>query len=367
MKLVFYIFVGYAFLGYLYYPSQYSFFSLCLIFFYSLPLLISGILTKDQIYSKYLIVKPLIFWVVIILGFVNLSIIANSTNYSFLDIFSLEGVINIAQKSTELRYNSYAIVHSGNPILLALTLWLIFRVGTTTRLIKVYLQILSFLPLFLYTLLTTEKWPTFLGITFFITGIILANEKKSYIKILKSKIKYAVIIVFIMVLSMIFRGFNGSIYNVSDMIFHYIFAQYNSLGYWYLEMEITDLSFGKNTFIGPLNFLKIVGRDAGVFKEVVELNGMESNIYTAFRYLIQDFGIFGPFFINLSISIFYVITFFINKYNSLNSITKGFMIFTALLSMNTTPFVHNSVMFGMIICLLSDFYTKKELTYNSKT
>lgn len=360
MKLAFYIFVGYALSGYVYYPSQYSFFSLCLIFFYSLPLLIAGILRKDKIYSKYKIVKPIIFWLVIILGFVNLSIIANNTNSSFLDIFSFEGIIHIAQESTITRYGSNSITRSGNPILLALSLWLIFRVGTTNRLIKGYKQILVFLPLILYTLLTTEKYPLFLGICFYIIGIILANEKKVYIKIIKGKIKYILILVIVIIFSLLFRGFNGSIYDVFDMILSYILIQYNSLGYWYLEMERVAFSFGKMTFIGPLDYLGLVERDAGVFKEVLELKGIESNIYTAFRYVIQDFGIFAPFFFNLAISIFYLITVVKNKY-SLSSITKGFMIFTAILSMNTTLFVHNSVTLGFVMCLFSDYFTKKSI------
>lgn len=361
MKLAFYIFVGYALMGFIYYPSVYSLFSLCLILFYSLPLLIAGNLTKDNIYSKYSKVKPLIYWVIIILGFVNLSIIANSVDSSFLNIFSFDGMQKIAIESTGIRYESDTTANSGSPILLALTLWLIFRVGTTSKLMKGYFQIIAFVPLLLYTLLTTEKYPSFLGIIFFITGIILANEKKEYLKILRSKIKYIIVIVFLMILSLLFRGFNGSIFDVFDLIFNYIFAQYNSLGYWYLEMHNLDLTFGKMTFIGPLNFLDLATRDAGVFKEILVLNGIESNIYTGFRYYIQDFGILAPFFANLIISVFFVKT-FVKKEYTLNNITKGLMIFTAFFSMNTSPFVHNSVVLGMALCLISDFYSKKILT-----
>jgi oligosaccharide repeat unit polymerase len=358
MKSAFFIFVGYAFIGYLYYPSQYTLFSLFLIIFYSLPLLIAGILVKDKIYSRFKIVKPIIYWLVIILGFVNLSIIVNNTNSSFLDIFSFEGIIHIAQESTGIRYGSNSTTHSGNPILLALTLWLIFRVGTTTRLIKGYIQILPFIPLIMYTLLTTEKYPCILGILFYVSGILISNEKKEYRKILKSKIKYGIILSLLMGLSIFIRGYTGTINDIFDVGLNYLLAQYNSLGYWYLEMKSSDFSFGKFTFIGPLSYLGLVERENGVFTETLVLNGLESNLFTAFRYVIQDFGVFSPFVFSFSVSFIYLIT-RVKKFVKLSSIIILSVLYIALSSFSAPPFVHNSVFLCYFLMMFSNYKAKQ--------
>lgn len=358
MKTAFYIFVGYAFLGYVYYPSEYSFFSLCLILFYSLPLLIAGIFTKDKTLSNYPNIKPLVFWGIIFLGVLNLGIIANNIDKSISDAFSLEGIKSIAIESTLRRYKGDTLSNSGNPVLLALTLWLIFRTGTLDKQMKNSLQLIAFIPLLSYTLMTTEKWPSFLGVIFYITGIIISNEKKEYRKILISKIKYGIIIFLLMIFSLVLRGNDGGFVEIFDMITHYVFAQYNFLGRWYLDLKSIDLTFGQTTFIGPLSFLGFSSRAAGVFNESLELNGMNSNIYTAFRYIIQDFGVLAPFIFNSIISILYVKT---RNFKNIkfNTMLKIIVIFSALISFNTTPFVHNSVVFCLILVLFSDYKAKQ--------
>ena len=355
MKLAFYIFMLYALCGVIYYPSQYSLFSFFLIFFSTLPFLIVGTTTSDKLYKNYNNVKPILYWGVIIIGFVNLGIIANNSGAGFMDIFSFDGLKSIALKSTIIRYEEDTSANSGNPILLAFTLWLIYRIGSLEKKTKWTLKVIPFIPLLMYTLLTTEKWPTFLGILFYLTGIIASNNSKTFLNILRSKIKYGVLIILLMILSLSFRGYDGGVEESIGIIFHYLFAQYNSLGVWLLNnIYYSDWFLGKLTFIGPLSFFGIIERDAGVFSESLMIYNKESNIYTAFRYIIQDFSIIGPFIINSLFSIFYLVFINLKKFK-ISGVIKIFIIFCALLSTNTTPFVHNSVMLGVVLCLISDY------------
>jgi len=116
-------------------------------------------------------------------------------------------------------------------------------------------------------------------------------------------------------------------------------------------------TWGGLTFIGPLSYVGEVKRNAGVFLENYYVNGKVSNIYTAFRYLIQDFSILGPLYINFFLAALYLGFRNIDCVKTSRAI-RIFIVFCAILSTNVTPFVHNSVMFGMILCIGSDTFSR---------
>jgi oligosaccharide repeat unit polymerase len=339
--------------GIIYYPSLYSFVAFLYILTISLPLLIVGLKEKKEILN----IKPLnnfLFLIMIIFGIHNLKIIANNSGYNFVDIFSITGIAKIATQSTLIRYEIDPTANSGNPILLAFSLWLIFRTSISTNSTKLKI-LLSFLPIIFYTILTTEKWPTFLAIVFYLTGIFLSHDYcfKEIFTFIKAKIKYVMLIIFTMVYSLILRGDNESVFILLHKLFHYVFASYYGLGYWLVEKyTLTDLTFGKLSFIGPLSFIGLENRDAGVFAIRYYIYDMESNIYTAFRYIIEDFSLVGPFIIN----IFLIILYYWTKKHKLYKIAlsvKLFIIYSSLLSLNVTPFVHNSVFFAIVLSIMT--------------
>jgi hypothetical protein len=74
-----------------------------------------------------------------------------------------------------------------------------------------------------------------------------------------------------------------------------VLAPYSALGHWLVEeASLWSLGFGALTFIGPMSALGLVQREAGVYTVNFGLYGMETNIYTAWRYLVEDFSLFGP-------------------------------------------------------------------------
>ncbi len=360
MKIAFYVFVAYALGGILYYPSQYSLFSFVFILVSSLPLFFAEKLSKYESYSNYRQVNPIIFYGIIILGIYNLQVIANNVGHSFFDIFSLSGIKSIAVESTTRRYEGNTLAHSGNPIILALSLWLVYRAGTQDSKTKNIYTILAFIPILMYTILTTEKWPSFLAGIFFVTGLVISNDNKMLFDILKGKIKYVFLFMLLMLLALFFRGFEGGVLKAIRLLFHYLFAQYNSFGYWYFKVYDYNLSLGKLTFIGPLDYIGVVSRSAGVFAQSLYYYGEPTNIYTAFRYIVQDFSILAPLIFNSIFAFFYVV--FNHAKSRLISLVLVFMLFCAFLSTNTTPFVHNSVMLGIVFVIWSDLICERKWT-----
>lgn len=358
MKIAFYVFVAYALGGVLYYPSQYSLFSFMFILVSSLPFLFAEKLSKYESHSNYSKVNPIIFFGILVLGVINLKIIANNVGSSFFDIFSLSGIKSIALESTTRRYEHDSLAHSGSPIILALSLWLVFRAGTQDNKTNAIYTVLTFIPILMYTILTTEKWPSFLGGIFFVTGLVVSNDYKMLIKILKGKAKYALLFVLLMLLSLILRGFEGGVLKAIRLLFHYLFAQYNSFGYWYFNMNDFNLSFGTLTFIGPLDYIGIASRSAGVFAQSLYYYGEPTNIYTAFRYIVQDFSILAPLIFNSIFALFYIL--FNHAKSRLVSVVQVFTLFCAFLSTNTTPFVHNSVMLGVLLAIWSDIICERK-------
>ena len=86
----------------------------------------------------------------------------------------------------------------------------------------------------------------------------------------------------------------------------YAFGNIPTFDDWIVKyQESGNYGFGKNTFIGIFNFLGFSDRIQGVYSEYILVEGFPANIYTAFRGMIQDFGIIGSviFFAVLMISV----------------------------------------------------------------
>lgn len=342
----------YAICGFLYYPSLYSFVALLFVFLSTIPILLIGLkeIENKKNFSK---LNALIFFIVLAVGILNLNVIAHSTGYEFSDIFSLNGVGAIATKSTLIRYEIDTTANSGSPILLAISLWLIFRTALSRENSSKFSIFLAFLPIIFYTVLTTEKWPTFLAGVFYFAGVFSSSSYRESISIMKGKLIYTLLIVAIMVLSLILRGDDSSVFSLVHKLLHYVFSSYYGLGYWIIEKyQNVSMTFGSLTFIGPLSYFTDIQREAGVYSNSYYVYDMVSNIYTAFRYVIQDFSLIGPLLINTLLALIYTLS-LKYKFLKISNSVRILVIFIGLLSLNTTPFVHNSVFLAILLAILS--------------
>ena len=296
-----------------------------------------------------------IFQAVIFLGLYNLFVVTTSAGYTFADLISIEGVQKIATESTINRYVNDQRSAAGNPIILALSFWLIFRLSVNKEKTSRFRIFFAFLPLVGYTLLTTEKFALLLGVCFYIVGIVSFDSYQKNIKTMIWKsAKYLVFLIPILLLSLELRG--HAYVNASQAIYQllsYVFQQYYGLGYWLVEKySSTSLLFGELTFSGPLDKLGIIDRNPGIYDVSYTVRGFESNIYTAYRNISEDFSIFAPIVFNATLAVVYF-HFIKVRYNTGLVMINIYLLFFVTLSFTTTPFVYNSVLLAILLCLIS--------------
>lgn len=350
MKAAFLISVSYAILGFLYAPGANTFVALVFIFISCTPFAIGALYEPRAFVNVHRAPSQLLFWGVFALGLANLVIIAVSVDMSPVDIISPVGFVSIAGASTVRRYEEQS--SSGSPILLALSLLLVYRIGATDAAVSAWRKVLGFLPLLLYSLLSTEKWPMFLAFVFFLSGLFISRPYQEARDVaLRYVMMFIVLGAGLAGLALVLRGFDGDLIELSKQLLHYMLAPYPALGSWL----ITDASrqcctFGALSFIGPLDALGTVHREAGVYLVNFIIYGIETNIYTVWRYLVQDFSLLGPFLLN-SMMAFIFIALRTIRWVPASLAVSGFATISAILSTNVTPFVHNSVAFAMVLAL----------------
>lgn len=119
----------------------------------------------------------------------------------------------------------------------------------------------------------------------------------------------------LMVFSFIARigRFDEKAINIANSKIASYVAHMPALNYWLLNTNFDDLyhTFGVKTFYGISNTLGIAERKSGVFKDyfVFHDNGEEyqTNIYTVFRFLIEDFGFTGTMFFFLILAFLFAL------------------------------------------------------------
>tara|TARA_B100000780_G_C21125611_1_gene456636 strand:+ start:1050 stop:2120 length:1071 start_codon:yes stop_codon:yes gene_type:complete len=303
-----------------------------------------------------------IFITVLALGFSNLGWIAISAGYEPSILLSTEGLGLVAAESVVIRYQD-GQSNSGNPVILAFSLWLIFRLSLGGVKHSRYKIGLAFLPLIGYTILTTEKFALLLGLAFYAVGALSFGSFRDNLSTIWKSSWYSLLLVPILLLSMLMRGHESSDFSAFlYQLLSYVFFQYYGLGFWLVEKyNDAQLMFGSLTFAGPLSALDIVERKSGIYSYSYSIKGLQSNIYTAYRNISEDFSIYFPFIFNLFISILYL-HFHAYRFKSGLVLLKIFLLFFVVLSFTTTPFVYNSVVLAIVLCLLNVQFQMKNIS-----
>jgi len=355
MKAAFVISVTYAILGFLYAPGIRTFVALLFIGFSCLPLIFAG--NYEPRTERVVLSSPsfLIYWGIWTLGIVNLAIIAAKAGMLNLHLFSFDGLISVSAASTASRYGEQS--GSGNPVLLALSLFLVYRVGSATAVLSAWRKLLSFFPLVFYALLSTEKWPLFLGVAFFISAIFVTHP---YRKARNISFRYTVLIILVATpifgLAVVLRGNAWTLGEMVMLLLHYILAPYPAFGDWLInDAFIQCCKLGALTFIGPLDALGLITREQGVYRELFTIYGLDTNIFTAWRYWVQDFSLVAPLVLNSILALIYISARSI-KLEAVAVAIKCFTVISASISVNVTPFVHNTTALSLVLAMFFSIY-----------
>lgn len=350
MPAAYLICVLYAALGVLYAPGVPALLAFGFIAVSASPLLLTWSAARREPALPHPAPGLLGYWLLLGLGGLNLWLLLRGLDVGLAEVLTTEGFVRAAATATTRRYEDQG--SSGNPVLLSLSLFLMYRVGAASHLLTRWKIALAFVPMLLYTLLSTEKWPLFLSFSFFLLGIFAALAPAAALaRVARYVLLFVALGGALAGLALVLRGFDGDALELPAQLLHYVLAPFPAFGQWWAGQAPDQCcSGGATSLIGIADQLGWVRREAGVFAENAVVYGSETNIYTAWRYLVQDFGDLGPLALNLALALAYLASRQIGWPIATRAL-RGFVLCCALLSLNVTPFVHNSVALAIVIAL----------------
>jgi oligosaccharide repeat unit polymerase len=282
--------------------------------------------------------------------------IIHAQGYGVGEMFSLQTFTAVAIQTTADRYDLG--VTQDNPILVAAGLANAFMWPTVTK--KIWPCILlGLVPTAVYSVVTTAKWPFYCALSFFITAMLLRapiGRNRS-----RALIQLGVVClggVAVSILAVATRERLSEVGDVVDglggMIFllgHYLFAQYETFGAWLSQNVAYCCDFGRWSLAGPADYLGVAARAQGVFSENVMVQGLETNLYTAWRYGVQDFSILGLPLLILGIAALYRYA-LLARWSRASVFLRVMFLLSAFLQPVAPVGVYNSVLLAACICAL---------------
>lgn len=242
--------------------------------------------------------------ILIVLGIIKWIYEIAINGFHLSDFFSLSSLANMNNSFAVARYSNgadqNAITQILNIAVYAAPLIGGFALPFSERKKQKWSCIISILPALLVTLTVNTKATLIGAVILYVAGFITAYylKNKEGIRV-KPKTVFIVVIAiigfaFLMVLSMMLRigeisGHTFSI--VMRKLVVYMFGNVQTFDVW-MSNYWNDSSFtnGGMTFLGISNSLGFMTRVQGVY---TSLQGTSSNVYTAFRGVIQDYGTVG--------------------------------------------------------------------------
>ena len=229
---------------------------------------------------------------------------------NFADFLSFEGLLKINNRLAVLRYtgkSNYDLFHSILQIFVAFTPMIFgYIYGLSERKWTIPF---SFLPALLAVLLENTKAPFIASLVLWF-GCFLMGYYCHYLKfpiitkktILRLMI-FFVLVVILLLFSMMLRIGKidqSTLQVVLKKFMNYAFGHIIAFDHWfglYLSSGYThSLTWGRYSLFSIFDSLNIVSRPQGVYLDYVTVNQISTNVYTLFRGVIEDFGIFGALF-----------------------------------------------------------------------
>ena len=261
---------------------------------------------KPFIYYLSKNVFRLILFVIFLLALANVYFNVRFLGFGIKDLLSLSKIMSINRKAAELRYAGYEVsniyISITLPFVYLLPLFLGFNLAIKFNIKNLILAGFSFIPALMIVLILNTK-AVFIGVlVFFLASFLvgwLAN-KKNHLKItLRLLIAGIILIVAFVAIMMISFGLRaGSIslntlVSLKEKFIDYAFAGIPAFDKWLATYSFRPNLYGQYTFISFWNILGVAEKTQGGFQEYVEFGPFVTNIYTAFRGLVEDFGITG--------------------------------------------------------------------------
>ena len=254
--------------------------------------------------------------------------------FSLQALLSMQDLLNLNKGMSEMRYAGAEVhdVVSQFFLIFSYTAPLLggFCYRWSNKLTKT-VCILTLIPGMFIALTQSMKMVMMTGFILWFTGFFVCSF--SYGKPMRIKAKtliYSIVGLFgffiILFSSMVFRTGEVSertILDISEKFFTYALGHFHCFDIWFTSYEPANYTWGTKTLMGLSNLLGLEERGQGIYAEYMQVgkNGYHgiSNVFTAFRPLIEDFGEAGSY------AVMFILG-FLSKL-SLKNLTAGRMIF----------------------------------------
>lgn len=254
--------------------------------------------------------------------------------FSLQALLSMQDLLNLNKGMSEMRYNGAEVHDVVSQIFLVFSYTAPLLGGFcyrwSNKLTKT-VCILTLIPGMFIALTQSMKMVMMTGFILWFTGFFVCSF--SYGKPMRIKAKTLLygtvgLLGFFVILfsSMVFRTGEVSektILDISEKFFTYALGHFHCFDIWFTSYEPANYTWGTKTLMGISNLLGLEERGQGIYAEYMQVgkNGYHgiSNVFTAFRPLVEDFGEAGSY------AVMFVLG-FLSKL-SLKNLTVGRMVF----------------------------------------
>lgn len=249
-----------------------------------------------------------VIWLCVIIGLIRFGLEMRANGFSFQMFFNLDTLLEM---NTTMAYSRYNGGGASNSMIMQIMLVFIYAGPLIGGYAFVYsfqnferrLCIATFIPIVGSLLLNNGKSgliaSSMLWFSGYVTGYLDKYKKSPTIK-LKSLfivLSGGLVVIALLYISMMLRigGLNLQTMTIVNVKFvSYALGHVPAFDYWFGNYASNiDYTYGKYTFLGIFQALGISAREQGVFSEMVYAGPIETNVYTMFRGIINDFGIYG--------------------------------------------------------------------------
>ena len=240
--------------------SQASMLAFLFIAVSALPLLICALDTPALVSGTYVQSSRLAALRLVFLGLaiINVVVFVLGQGFRIADLFSPEGILQIAQQATADRYELGST--SGNPLLVC-AMFVNAFLWAGARMPFLFALLIGLIPAAVYSILSTEKWPLYCAMSFFLTNMLLLRAIEGRRLGLASFGPAALLTVPAALLSLVMRqgiSEGGAAVDASGeltyMLAHYMFGGYEAFGQWLGAHYDSCCTLGFYTFWGPRAF-----------------------------------------------------------------------------------------------------------------
>lgn len=240
------------------------------------------------------------------LGMLSVPAMLTWSGQSLGAIFSTEGLLAIASDVTVQRYTgektpaTVSLLLTGTYLggLLSGTFWASRR--RSKRSGDSVIACLPLLSALAYSTITTAKATFILTGFLWLSAFIVTSKAGGLFTIASSQIVKALaafVVAGVAFTALVALRYGVELDNMIDLVpilQVYATGHVAAFSYWFdTSWHSVDPRFGLTLFAGVADFLKVSPRAGGLFEESLDVGGSGTNVYTAFRVFIEDFGTAG--------------------------------------------------------------------------